>query len=82
MLFKIKSIKHQGKISILLNAPNVLKNIVFKILTLTKLKLGLIPKTLCFEDLMQYFYELKVNPFDIMNVVFWGGVVLLLIFLI
>jgi len=63
MLFKIKSKNHQGKTLILLNAPNVLKNIFLEILTFTKLKLGLLPRTLFLtsEELMQYFYELKIN---------------------
>lgn len=45
---------------------------VLEILTFTNPQLGLLPRTsfLNCEKLMQYFYELKVNPFDVMNVVF------------
>lgn len=58
MLFKIQYKKHKGEN---LNSPNVFKNLLLKILTFRKLKLGLFPRTLYFdfEELMQYFYELK-----------------------
>lgn len=80
----LKSKNHHGKTWILLNAPNVLKHIVLEILTFTKLKLGLLPMTLFLncEELMQYFYELKINPFDVINVIFWGFFFSLVLFLI
>lgn len=66
MLFKIKSKNHQGKTLTLLNAPKTLKNI-----DLHKTEIRLIFSYFFnFEEPMQCFYKLKVNPFEVMSVVF------------